>query len=834
MAESDPVKSSQVIDPDLFTKQIEQTRELRNAVDDLVSSFKLLIAQTGGQIKLFDLGTLEGQEKLVKANENLKKTEDALVLSLRKREELTKKLDNLESRQAVEVAKLNEQIRERNKLNKELAKEELGLTSAYQKARKELNEMRNAYRELALAGRENGIVGRGLKQAIDEQAESLNNLDDSLGVHQQHVGAYGANLGFLSKGLKGVSVLSAILAKAFGVNTEAIDAAVQSIAKFSKGLKSFEASKKVAKAFGDETKVAADSMGSLTKATEKANVATKEQTLLQRIFNMVVKANPILFIIGALTLVIGLMIKYKDALFGISSQYQKNIDKQQKLVDLEEKKLKDLEGSVNQLKLAGKTEREILDLKVKQLDAVIESRMQLLQMTIEQSIAAERIAQRNKEILQGILKLVLAPITAVLAQIDLVGKAFGKNFDLVNKFTGSIAELVFDPDEMREKGQKTRDEMVETLKELMEKRAGYLLEIKDIDQKAYEDELGRQKKLQEELEKLRKKGYDDALKARKEFYEKSKKIVEDRLKLEKDAENDRRRLQKEQEDRDQRIREEQREQEQEDSIKRDELRQKRIAKFIEDEKLFQDAISDGLEQRREKKRKELDDELQMVDENIKVQRDLLLKGEANTLAFAEKQRADALAKRAELEKQQRRQQELEDLAELFLKFAQGYAENGDLDANAKAFAQTLIAKGLTKAIAGSAEDGAEDTGKVIGPGLDGKGGRLWMIHDNEGIVTKEGNQDTPGLVGLVNRKGFEGAREWAMQNIFPDYSASRESYAPSESTAMIAQVMQEGLKKIAKEVGNAGTHISTDDLGNFVETKIRNNNKVITTKKRQF
>lgn len=834
MAESDPVKSDQVIDPALFTEQIKQTRELRDAVDDLVSSFKLLVAQTGGQIKLFDLNTLEGQEKLIKANEKLKTTEDALTLALRKREDLSKKLNNLESVQAVEVAKLNEKIRERTRLNKELARDELGLTSAYQKSRKELNEMRNAYRELALAGRENGIVGRGLKQSIDEQASSLNNLDDSLGVHQQHVGKYGANLGALSKGLKGVSVLSALLAKAFGVNTEVIDSAVIALSRFSKGVKGFDNSKKLVKGFGDETKIVGENMGNVATQTTKASGATKEMTVLQRIFNNVVKANPILFIIGALVLVIGLLIKYKDALFGISSQYQKNIDKQQKLVDLEEKKLKDLEGSVNQLKLAGKSEREILDLKIKQLDVVIQTRMELLHMTIEQSLAAERIAQRNKDILQGILKIVLFPMTALLAQIDLVGKAFGKNFDLVNKFTGGIAELVFDPDEMREKGKKTRDEMVDTLKELMEKRAGFLLDVKEMDQKAYDDEIARQKKLQDDLEKLRKQGYDDALKARKDFFEKSKKIVEDRIKLEKDAEKDRRDLNKQQDDRDQRIREEERQQNQEDSIKRDEMRQKRIAQFIEDEQLFQNAIADGLNQRREQKMKALDDELAMIDENIKVQRDLQLNGDANTLAFAEKQRADALAKRAELEKKQKRQEELEDLAELFLKFAQGYAENGDLDANAKAFAQTLIAKGLTRAIAGTAEEGVEDTGRLGHGGMDGRGGRLWMLHDNEGVVTKKANEDAPGLVGLMNRKGFEGAREWAMQNIFPDYSRSREGYHSSDNTALIAEVMHDGLNKISKEVKNAGTHLSLDDLNNWVETKYHNGNRQTTVKKRQF
>jgi hypothetical protein len=374
--------------------------------------------------------------------------------------------------------------------------------------------------------------------------------------------------------------------------------------------------------------------------------------------------------------------------------------------------------------------------------------------------------------------------------------------------------------------------MVKTLRDLIERRAGYMLEIKDMDKKAYEEELERQKKLEEELRRLRKQGYDDALKARREFYEKSKKLVEDRLKLEKEAEKDRRDLDKQQEDRDKRIREQQRQDEQQDSIKRDELRQKRLQQFFEDEKLFQDAISDGLEQRRDRRRSALDEELQELDENINTQRELMLQGQSNTLEFLEKERAKKLEEQARLEKQERRQKELEELAELFLKFAQGYAENGDLDANAKALAQTLIAKGITRAIAGSAEEGVADTGGS-GQNLDGRGGSLWMLHPHEGVVNAEANAETPGLVGAINREGYQGARAWALKNIMPSMKTFQEPEQRSLGEE-VTQAMKPFFKELNNNLKNAGTHISTDVLGNFIEESIENGIHRIRVRKRKF
>jgi hypothetical protein len=100
-----------------------------------------------------------------------------------------------------------------------------------------------------------------------------------------------------------------------------------------------------------------------------------------------------------------------------------------------------------------------------------------------------------------LIAAVSAPITALLAGIDLAGKALGQNFNLVEGFTGGIANLVFDPKATAEAGDKTIKEAEAALNGLKEKRAGFVLsqqaEEKAAGEKASAD---REKQNQKELE----------------------------------------------------------------------------------------------------------------------------------------------------------------------------------------------------------------------------------------------------------------------------------------------------------------------------------------------
>ena len=211
--------------------------------------------------------------------------------------------------------------------------------------------------------------------------------------------------------------------------------------------------------------------------------------------------------IGALVFAVGLLVAYWEdimALVGGVSKEQKDLNAAT-LKDLEaqKEKLDAIDGQSNQLKLQGKSEKEILDLKIAQTDEAIKAAEINLQNAEATKNAQVEASIRNKQILQGSIAMVTAPITAVLVGIDLIGKAAGQNFNLAEGFTGGIAEMVFDPAAVAEEGDKTIKEAEAQLNQLKEKRAGFELSVLDGQKAAGEKAAAeREKQNQKEEEAL--------------------------------------------------------------------------------------------------------------------------------------------------------------------------------------------------------------------------------------------------------------------------------------------------------------------------------------------
>ena len=209
--------------------------------------------------------------------------------------------------------------------------------------------------------------------------------------------------------------------------------------------------------------------------------------------------------IGALVVAVGLLVAYwediKALVGGVSVEQDKlnketaeNLATQQELLDA-------IDGQTNQLKVQGKTEKEILDLKIAQTDEAITAAEINVQNAEATKKAQVEASKRNKEILKSLIVALTVPIQLVLSYIDLAGKALGKNFMLAEKFTDSTANLIFNPEATAEAGDKTIKEAENTLNSLKEKRAGFVLsqdaEIKAEGEKASAE---REKQAQMELE----------------------------------------------------------------------------------------------------------------------------------------------------------------------------------------------------------------------------------------------------------------------------------------------------------------------------------------------
>ena len=209
--------------------------------------------------------------------------------------------------------------------------------------------------------------------------------------------------------------------------------------------------------------------------------------------------------IGALVIAVGLLVAYWEDIMalvgGVSKEQNKLNEATLKDLEANKEKLDAIDGQANQLKLQGKSEAEILQMKIAQTDEAIKSAEINLQNAKATKDAQVEASQRNKEILQGLIAFVTSPIMILLKGIDQAGKALGKNFNLVEGFTGGLANLVFDPKAMAEKGDATIKEAEAQLNQLKEKQAGFQVSQQEAEKAAGEKaQAERDKQNQKEIE----------------------------------------------------------------------------------------------------------------------------------------------------------------------------------------------------------------------------------------------------------------------------------------------------------------------------------------------
>jgi hypothetical protein len=220
--------------------------------------------------------------------------------------------------------------------------------------------------------------------------------------------------------------------------------------------------------------------------------------------------------IGLLLVALGGIVAYwddiKEAVNGVSSEQESLNAKVQTNLEAEQAKLDTIGGQDNVLKLQGKSEKDILKIKLAQTDQVIKAtEAQITQNDITAKAQIEA-AQRNKDILKGILDFLSIPFQTVLKTIDMIGSAVGKDFGLSENFTKLLdkgASLVFDPVAEKAAAEATRKESLNALNKLKNDRAGLVLSIRNIDNQASKEASDKRKEnadkeMQDELDKLNK------------------------------------------------------------------------------------------------------------------------------------------------------------------------------------------------------------------------------------------------------------------------------------------------------------------------------------------
>lgn len=218
--------------------------------------------------------------------------------------------------------------------------------------------------------------------------------------------------------------------------------------------------------------------------------------------------------IGALVVALGLIVAYWDDILGlvngVSSAQKDQLAAAEANVAAQEEASEMLSLQENTLRLQGKSEREIRDLKIRQTNetiAALEAQLETQKQIKKSQVDA---ANRNKQILQGIIRFLTLPLSTLLGVIDMVGQALGKDFGLEESFTGGLAKLVFDPEEVASEGDAAIKETEKKLAQLKNTRDGFLVAnqkeeeeaaktAQDARDKAGEEQLRKQQELQNKL-----------------------------------------------------------------------------------------------------------------------------------------------------------------------------------------------------------------------------------------------------------------------------------------------------------------------------------------------
>lgn len=217
--------------------------------------------------------------------------------------------------------------------------------------------------------------------------------------------------------------------------------------------------------------------------------------------------------IGLFLVALGTVVAYWDdikaAVSGVTEEQKKLNEISKAKFETSKAELENLDAQDNILKLQGKSEREILNLKIAKVNTAIELGKIELQNVIKTSKAEEEAAIKNYNITKRIVdfiidtalflpKLMLMPIDMAIKGANKVSEAlgFGKVIafdmgktmeDMQDKFSGFIAGSIFNVEEVKAEGEKTRKELEKELKTLENQKAGFQLSIKEIDKKAVDD-----------------------------------------------------------------------------------------------------------------------------------------------------------------------------------------------------------------------------------------------------------------------------------------------------------------------------------------------------------
>ena len=441
----------------------------------------------------------------------------------------TKSLRDLE-KELVDVNKQTIELKETNQLFK---KELLALEDRYRqipktalsakkKIKTQIDDLKGAIKENNLALKDFTIS----KQQKNQLVNDLKTVHNEVGHSIESFAGFGVAVAETTAGFM-------LLSGASEENTEKLEHAIGTVMAF----------EGVAEGVIHAQKIWNTTIKNSTVLTSINSTATKIAGATQKLFTGSINTTSVAFKglktaiiatgIGALVVAIGLLIanfdKLKGAINGVSKEQKGALEDQEKALELAEKRLDAISDQENILKLQGKSERDILNMKIQEAKLAIEeskTRLEMQRDITHQQIEAE---ERNKKYLENFTKVIFIIPRTIIQGIDLIGEGLNRVFQEVQKIPfakkilgeepinidfglgemadggiESIAGLIFNPEETEEKSKENEQEIDEALLRLENKLAGFELSKKDMDQKTADELKKRQDEEKEKWGKLQK------------------------------------------------------------------------------------------------------------------------------------------------------------------------------------------------------------------------------------------------------------------------------------------------------------------------------------------
>jgi hypothetical protein len=189
MAESEIIKSSDVIQEGIFQPTIKESELLVDSLDKLIEGFGKLHAESTSFLK--------GTKKLDTSKE-INAVTEALDKSAKARKKIID-LEVIEEKEKAKLIKLQENeakaLERQTKAKEKEAKAQETANRSYVIASKRLAEMRDRYRDLVISGQGGAESTKELRIEIQNLDAKLKSVDASVGVFNRHVGDYKNQVG---------------------------------------------------------------------------------------------------------------------------------------------------------------------------------------------------------------------------------------------------------------------------------------------------------------------------------------------------------------------------------------------------------------------------------------------------------------------------------------------------------------------------------------------------------------------------------------------------------------------------------------------------------------